>query len=137
LAGTLFGLDAVPSPDDPVACSLMNVYIVNITPAAGHTLASGNGNGMLTLGSTVVTQQFANATSMTIEINPALPGGFRDALWDNADNQSAREVITCGNVHRIPPADPLEPDPPIQLTFDTIPNMTLNRKISEITLGAD
>ena len=137
MAGTLFDLDAVPSPDDPATCSRMNVYIVNITPSARHTLASGNGNGMLTLESTVVSQQFPNTTSMTVSINPALPGGFRDALWDDADNQSASEVLNCGNVHRIPPTDPLEPDPPIQLTFDTIPNMTLNRKIAEITLGAD
>ncbi|MDD5025537.1 MAG: hypothetical protein PHN79_10600, partial [Methanoregula sp.] len=78
---SLFDLDMVPSRDDPAVCSLMNVYIVNMTPAAGHTTSSGNGNGMLVLESTVTNQQFTNATSMTLRINPGIPEGFRSALW--------------------------------------------------------
>jgi hypothetical protein len=132
MTGGLFGLEAVPSPEDPSICSRMDIALVNITPDAGHALASGNGNGILSLGSTVVSQQFPNATGMTIRINPDLPEGFRDTLWDRVSQQSG-ESSACGNVHVIP--DPSSQA--VQISFDTIPNMTLNRKITEISVGAD
>ena len=131
MTGALFDLDFVPASGDPATCSRINVYVVNITPAAGQTLASGNGNGMLGLESTVMSQQFANATSMTVRLNPDIPEGFRDALWDSV-NLRVNESTACGNVHAFP--DPLNLE--IRLEFDTIPNMTLNRKITEISLGA-
>ncbi|MFA7303577.1 MAG: hypothetical protein WC015_03635 [Methanoregula sp.] len=129
---SLFDLDMVPSRDDPAVCSLMNVYIVNMTPAAGHTTSSGNGNGMLVLESTVTNQQFTNATSMTLRINPGIPEGFRSALWNSA-NRRVNESLSCRNVHAVSNSSNLE----IQMMFDTIPNMTLNRKIIEIVLGTD
>ncbi|MDO9033877.1 MAG: hypothetical protein Q7U51_01560 [Methanoregula sp.] len=131
VTGALFDLDYVPSLGDPAKCSRMNVYAVNITPAVGHTLASGNGNGMLGLDSTVMSQQFANATSMTVRINPDMPTGFRNALW-NSVNLRVNESLTCGNVHAFSDAPNLE----VRVVFDTIPNMTLNRKTTEISLGA-
>lgn len=129
---SLFDLDMVPSRDDPAVCSLMNVYIVNMTPAAGHTTSSGNGNGMLVLESTVTNQQFTNATSMTLRINPGIPEGFRSALW-NSVNLRVNESLSCRNVHAVSNSSNLE----IQMMFDTIPNMTLNRKTIEIVLGTD
>jgi hypothetical protein len=129
---SLFDLDMVPSRDDPAVCSLMNVYIVNMTPAAGHTTSSGNGNGMLVLESTVTNQQFTNATSMTLRINPGIPEGFRSALWNSA-NRRVNESLSCRNVHAVSNSSNLE----IQMMFDTIPNMTLNRKTIEIVLGTD
>ncbi|MGB7787906.1 hypothetical protein [Methanoregula sp.] len=137
LTGALFGLEMVPWPEDPAQCSQINVYSVNITPAAGHTVASGNGNGLLALNSTVVSQQFTNVTNLNISINRNLPDGFQSALWD-AVNQSANEALICGNVQVIPP-DPTNPSSnlTIQMVFAPIPNMTLNRKITEISLGAE
>jgi len=132
MAGTLFELDAAPSPDDPSMCNLVNIYTVNITPFAGHTFASGNGNGMLELGSTISNQQFSNASGITIEINPDLPDGFRNALL-NAVNRSFDGIADCKNVNQPVYLSKTE----IQLSFDTIPNMTLNRKITEIALGAE
>ncbi len=132
VTGALFDLDALPSPEDPARCSLMNVYTVTITPSAGQTSESGNGNGMLVLESTVVNQQFANATGMKVGLNPDLPKGFRDALWETI-SQRANNVLTCGNVHTS--LDPSNQE--IRMVFDTIPNMTLNRKTTEITLGTN
>ena len=77
LTGTLFDLDTIPASDGSPACSLMDVYTVNITPDTGNLFASGNGNGMLELESTVTSQQFANATNMTVSVNPDLPEGFQ------------------------------------------------------------
>jgi hypothetical protein len=131
LTGSLFDLDFAPSPANPAICTVMNVYTVNITPAAGHTLASGNGNGMLMLESSVMSQQFANATSMTIRINPDTPEGFRNALWKSV-NERIDESLTCANVHAYPDPSNLE----VIVEFDAIPNMTLNRKTTEISLGA-
>ena len=102
LTGALFGLETVPWPEDPIQCSQITVYSVNITPAAGHTLASGNGNGLLVLNSTVMSLQFTNVTNLNISINRNLPGGFQSALW-NAVNQSANEARICGNVQILPP----------------------------------
>ena len=87
---------------------------------------------MLALESSVESQQFANATSMTVSINPGMPDGFRNALWDSV-NQRVNESLTCRNVRAFP--DPTDME--IQIVFDTIPNMTLNRKITELSLGAD
>jgi hypothetical protein len=136
MTGTLFALDPVPSPDDTSICSQINIYMVNITPDAGETFASGNGNGALKLESTVVSQQFANVTSLSISINPNLPEGFRNALW-NEVNQTANEATACGNVQVSP--DPTNPnsDLTIQMEFTPTPNMTLNREITEISLGAE
>ena len=131
LTGSLFDLDSAPSPANPAVCTVMDVYTVNITPAAGHTLASGNGNGMLMLESSVMSQQFANATSMTIRINPDTPKGFRNALWESV-NERIDESLTCTNVHAYPDPSNLE----VIVVYDTIPNMTLNRKTTEISLGA-
>jgi hypothetical protein len=130
-AGILFDLDTTPSLSDPAVCTRMNVYIVNITPIPGHALASGNGNGMLVLDSSVMSQQYANATGMTIQINPDLPEGFRHALWDSV-NDRIGQSLTCENVHAYPDPANLE----VLMAFDTIPNMTLNRKITELSLGA-
>jgi len=132
ITGTLFDLDSIPSPDGSGTCSLVDVYTVNITPDAGNILASGNGNGMLVLASTAMNQQFTNATGMTVSINPGMPEGFRDALWSSV-NQRVNESLACGNVHALPDPSNLT----IQIAFDQIPNMTLNRKITEISLGAD
>jgi hypothetical protein len=132
MTGELFGLEEVPSAEDPTLCSRMDLSMVNITPDAGHAMASGNGNGRLVLESTTVSQQFPNATGMTVRINPDLPEGFRDALWSSV-SQQAGEAAACGNVHVLP--DPSSQV--VQISFDTIPNMTLNRKITEISLGAD
>ncbi|GAB6286642.1 MAG: hypothetical protein STSR0009_28440 [Methanoregula sp.] len=132
MTGSLFDLDMVPSRDDPAVCSLMSVYTVNITPAAGHTTSSGNGNGMLVLESTVTNQQFTNATNMTLMINPGIPEGFRSTLWNSA-NRRVNESLSCRNVHAVSNSSNLE----IQMMFDTIPNMTLNRKTIEIVLGTD
>jgi hypothetical protein len=132
ITGALFDLETVPSPEDTTLCSRMNVYMVNITPEAGHALASGNGNGILTLESTAVSKQFPNATGMTVSINPDLPEGLRDTLWNTVSQQSG-ESSACGNIHVFP--DPSSQE--VRISFDTIPNMTLNRKITEISLGAD
>lgn len=132
ITGTLFDLDMVSSSGDPAKCSGMNVYAVNITPAYGHTIASGNGNGMLALESTVTGQQFQNSTSLTVSINPDLPEGFRNELWESI-NERVNESLACGNVHAFPDTPDLE----IQLVFDPIPNMTLNRRITEISIGAN
>jgi hypothetical protein len=136
LTGALFGLDTVPWPEDPSKCSQITVYSVNITPAAGDTVASGNGNAMLVLNSTVANQQFTNVTNLNISVNRYLPGGFQNALW-NTVNQSA-SGMTCGNVQVILP-NPSDPssNQTIQLVFAPIPNMTVNRKITEISLGAE
>jgi hypothetical protein len=131
VTGSLFDLDSNPSPSDPAVCTVMNVYIVNISPAAGHTLANGNGNGMLVLESTVMNQQFANTTSMTVQINPGTPEGFRNALWDSV-NQSIDKSRSCANVHTYPDPSNLK----VLVVFDSIPNMTLNRKTTEISLSA-
>lgn len=131
IAGALLDIEIVPAPEDPSTCSQMNVYIVNLTPAAGHTISSGNGNGMLVLESIMGNRQFANATGMTIAINPGLPKGFQNALWVSA-NERVNESLNCENIHAFPDPSTLE----IQMVFDTIPNMTLNRKTTEIILGA-
>jgi len=131
VTGSLFDLDAAPSPANPSVCTVMNIYTVNITPAAGHTLGSGNGNGMLALDSTVMNEQFANATSMTVRINPDAPVGFRNALWESV-NLRINESRICGNIHTYPDPSNLE----VLVMFDTIPNMTLNRKNTEISLAA-
>jgi hypothetical protein len=137
LTGSLVGLETVPWPEDPTQCSQVTVYSVNITPAAGRTLVNGNGNGMLVLESTVVSQQFTNVTNLNISINHNLPAGFQSALL-GAVNQSANEAGICANVQVIPP-DPAHPgsSQTIQMKFTPIPNMTLVRKITEISLGAD
>jgi hypothetical protein len=136
LTGALFGLDTGSWPEDPAQCSQITVYSVNITPAAGDTVASGNGNGLLVLESTIMSQQFTNVTNLNISVNRYLPGGFQNALW-NTVNQSANGM-TCGNVHVIFPSlsDPSS-NQTIQLVFAPIPNMTVNRKITEISLGAE
>ena len=92
---------------------------------------------MLVLETTVMSQQFTNVTNLNISINRNLPGGFQSALW-NAVNQSANEALVCGNVQVILP-DPTNPSSnrTVQMVFAPIPNMTLNRKITEISLGAD
>jgi hypothetical protein len=131
VTGSLFDLDSAQSLANPAACTVINVYTVNISPAAGHTLANGNGNGMLVLESTIMNQQFANATSMTVRINPDIPEGFRDAIWDSV-NQSIDKSRSCANVHTYPDPSNLE----VLVVFDSIPNMTLNRKTTEISLGA-
>jgi hypothetical protein len=128
---SLFDLDSAPSPANPAVCTVMNVHTVNITPASGHTFASGNGNGLLVLESTVMSQQFTNATSMTVRINPDTPAGFRNALWESV-NLRVSESRNCVNVHTVSDPSNLE----VILVFDTIPNMTLNRKTTEISLGA-
>lgn len=133
MTGSLFDLDSAPTPENPATCSVMNVYLVTITPAAGHTLASGNGNGMLTLESTVMNQQFSNATRMSVRINPDIPDRFRYAFWESV-NQRINESLACANVHVFPNPDPSNPE--VFFVFDTIPNMTLNRKTTEISLGA-
>jgi hypothetical protein len=136
LTGALFDLETVPWPEDPTQCSQITVYSVNITPA-GDTVASGNGNGLLVLNSTAMSQQFTNVTNLNISVNRNLPEGFQNALRD-AVNQSAHEALTCGNIQVIPP-DPTVPGSnlTIQMVFAPIPNMTLNRKITEISLGAE
>lgn len=129
--GTLFDMDPVSSPVNSSTCSFMDVYLVNITPDAGHTFASGNGNGMLRLESTTITRQFTNATSLTVSINPRMPEGFRNALNDSV-NMRTDESRSCANIHISNPSDFV-----IRMDFDPIPNMTLNRKITDISLGAD
>jgi hypothetical protein len=132
LAGSLFDLGIVPSPGDPAACSVMNVYLVNISPSHGRTFVSGNGNGMLALESTVTGRQFANTTGMTVAINPHAPAGFRDALWRSVNRSISEASSDCTNVHAsLDPAD-FQAD----VVFDAIPNMTLNRKTIEISLAA-
>ena len=125
----LFDLDFVSSPEDPAACSLMNVYVVNLTPAFAQTFASGNGNGIFVLESSVTSQQFTNATNMTVRINPDIPIGFRESL-NNSVNLRIDESRICKNIHAN------VSDLTIYLKFDPIPNMTLNRRITEISLGA-
>jgi len=133
MTGSLFDLDSAPTPENPATCSVMNVYLVTITPAARHTLASGNGNGMLTLESMVTNQQFSNTTSMSVRINPEIPDRFRDTFWESV-NQRINESLSCTNVHVFPNPDPSNPE--VFFAFDTIPNMTVNRKTTEISLGA-
>jgi hypothetical protein len=133
LTGALFSMETVPWPEYPTQCSQINVYSVNITPAAGRTVASGNGNGLLVLNSTAMSQQFTNVTSLTISINPYLPEGFQSALM-NEVNQSANDVSACGNVLG---GVTYISNTEVQLEFNTIPNMTLNRQITDISLGAE
>jgi hypothetical protein len=131
LAGSLFGVDPIVSPDNPAACSAMNVYLVNISPAAGRTLASGNGNGMLVLESTVNERQFTNTTAMTVEINPDVPDGFRNALWESVNRNILAASSGCTNIHAT-----IEPTEfRAVVIFDFIPNMTLRRKTTEISLA--
>jgi len=129
VTGTLFDLDI------DTTCSRMNVYTVNITPVAGHTLASGNGNGLFVLNSSVVSQSFPNATSMNVRLNRHMPRGFQSALLDSV-NRHINE-LSCGNVHVAYRTDPTaDVDQEVDMVFDPIPNMTLSRKITEISLGA-
>lgn len=139
LTGALFSLETVPWPDDPTQCSQINVYSVNITPEAGYTFESGNGNGLLVLNSSIMTQQFTNVTNLTISVNHNLPDGFQSAIWNNVNesanalNESANGGIPiCRNIVVYQSSSRT-----IQLLFDPIPNMTLNRKITEISLGAN
>jgi len=130
LTKTLFDLDALPAPGDPANCSVMNLNAVNIMPAAGYTLASGNGNGMLVLESSVTSQQFPGITAVTVIINPDMPDGFRDTLW-NVVYQRVSEFPACGNV-----PVPLFNNDTRTIVFSPITNMTLNLRTTEITLGA-
>lgn len=135
VTGSLFDLDTVPSPADPAMCTVMNVYTVNITPAAGRAGTSGNGNGMLALESSVTNRQFTNATDMMIRINPNVPEGFRAALWKSV-NDRIRASGSCSNIHVAYPDPSPSVNLSVQVLFDAIPNMTLNRKITEISLAA-
>jgi hypothetical protein len=130
VTGTVFDLDI------DATCSRMNVYTVNITPVAGHTLASGNGNGMLMLNSLIVPGgNFPNATIMNISINRHMPEGFQRALLDSV-NRRINE-LSCNNVRVTYHSDlTADVNPEVGLEFDPIPNMTLNRRITEISLGA-
>lgn len=129
VTGPLFDIDI------DATCSRMNVYVVNITPVAGHTLASGNGNGMLMLNSSVLSRNIACADFINVSINRHLPRGFRSALLGSV-NQSVHE-LSCGNVRVTYHSDPsADVDQEIGMQFDSIPNMTLNRKMTEISLGA-
>jgi hypothetical protein len=130
VTGALFDLDSVPAQENPARCSLMTLYAVNILPAAGHTFASGNGNGMLILESRGMNQQFTNITSLTVHINPDMSKGFRDSLWASV-TQRTTESLSCENVHISYPSDK-----EVRMEFDAIPNMTMTQKITEISLGA-
>lgn len=131
MTGSLFDLDVTPSPATPSACTVMNVYPVNLSPADGHLVSSGSGNGMLGMESTVTNRQFSNATTMTVDINPGMPEGFQDALWESV-NRSIAASESCSNIHVYRDY----PDREIVVTFESIPNMTLNRKTTEISIGA-
>ena len=130
LTDTLFNLDAVPSSSDPSNCSVMEISVVNILPASGHTFTSGNGNGMLVLESAATSQQFPDISSVSVSINPEMPNGFRDALW-NVVYGHANAFSGCGNV---PPA--FFDNGTRTVLFSPTANMTLKLKTTEITLGA-
>jgi hypothetical protein len=139
LAGTLIGLD--PEPGTDYNCTSITVHMVNITPDRRHLRESGNGNGMLVLVSNVSTAYQFNATSLNISMNTGRDS-FSRSLWNstawnatlwNSVNSSVDTVITrCrGNVVR---SDPVEHE--IRLTFNTVPNMTIIRETTEISVGA-
>jgi hypothetical protein len=66
---------------------------------------------------------------MSVRINPDIPGRFRDAFWESV-NQRINESLPCTNVHVS------ASNPEVFFVFDAIPNMTVNRKTTEISLGA-
>jgi hypothetical protein len=133
LTGVLFDLESQPFPADPARCSMVTVYTVNVTPDAGHTLASGNGNGRLVLNSTVTSQQLSNVTRLNISVgSQETPVGFRDALWESV-NRQVNESLSCSNVH-VTYRDPGVARE-VGIEFEAIPNMTLIRRTTEITLG--
>ncbi|MDD1694207.1 MAG: hypothetical protein LUQ71_05735 [Methanoregula sp.] len=131
IAGTVFDI-GWPSPDSSGQCSRIDVFLVNISPRNGYTAANGNGNGLLMLNSTVATRQFANASMLTVRINPNIPEGFKAALWSAVNQRASEYTANCNNVQYSADAANLE----VQMTFTAIPNMTLNRRLTEISLGA-
>lgn len=135
LTGSLFDLDTAPSPVDPASCTVMTVYTVNMSPMPGSASASGNGNGILALESTVMNQQYANATDMMIRVNPNAPEGFRNALWKSV-NDRIRASGSCGNIHVAYPDPSPSVNLSVQVFFDAIPNMTVVQKTVEISVAA-
>lgn len=139
LAGILF--DLYPEPGADYNCTSITVHMVNISPDNRHFRQNGNGNGRLVLESNVSTAYQLNATSLNISINTERDS-FSRSLWNstawnatlwNSVNSSVNNVITrCrGNVVRSDPADHQ-----VRLTFNSIPNMTIIRETTELTVGA-
>lgn len=129
LAGALFAIDT------DATCSRVNVYVVNITPSPGHTVASGNGNAVLALNSTVITLPFPNARVLNVTLNQRLPDGFRNTLLNTAERRLGD--LSCPNMHVTFHAEGgAGINPEIGVEFDAIPNVTLYRKVTEIAVGA-
>jgi hypothetical protein len=123
MTGSLFDLDA--------NCSSMTVDTVSIIPAAGHTRTNGNGNGMLVLKSTVTPpRQFVNITDLTVGIDPVMPDGFRDALW-NVVYRRVGDLPSCANV-----PVPIRDNDTHTIVFSQITTMNLTLQTTEISVGA-
>ncbi len=136
ITGTLFDIGTASWANDSAACSLVEIQVVNITPDSHHAMASGNGNAQLALESSVVSQGYPNTTQMNVTLYRNLPRGFRDALFESV-NRSLNEV-SCSNMHvtfRSALTDAIDPE--IGIQFDAIPNLTLNRKVTVISIGAN
>jgi len=134
ITGTLFDIETTPWVNDSAACSLVEIQVVNITIDSLHTTTNGNGNAMLTLNSSVISMTYSNTTQMNVTLYRHLPRGFKTALYESV-NHSLNE-ISCSNVHvtyRSEITDDIWPE--IGVRFDPIPNMTLNRKITGISIG--
>ncbi|NMB78072.1 MAG: hypothetical protein GYA23_03130 [Methanomicrobiales archaeon] len=129
LAGVLTGMTIDST------CSRMDLYLVNITPDPGHTRATGSGNGMLVLESRETNLQVPNVTKVNFSINHNMPPGFQQTLFTAMSRET--DTLACSNIrvtyHRDPGAG-LNGE--MGMEFDAIPNMTINRRINEITLGA-
>jgi hypothetical protein len=133
ITGALFDLTPAIAPSDPTACSAVTVHTVNMNSLAGHMMASGNGNTRLVMNNTIHRERIDNVTYLKVYVNPSLPMGFRNAMW-NTVTQRSTDLLICRNV-QLESRD----DTTLAITLKIsplIPNLTVIHETNEIQVGA-
>jgi hypothetical protein len=138
LTGALFGASGDPDPGDPARCSVLFLKGVNISAADAADSVSGNGVGTLSLVSSQESEIFLNVTRVNVTTNRSPAGpltGFPKSLHDSVNTSFNENVVTphCSNI-RFDPA--YSTNSTISLSIDPVPNVTVIRQITDISLSA-
>jgi len=136
ISHALFSAGVVSYGTDPGTCSVIVIKCVNISPSQMQNSLSGNGLGTLSLSSTVLPpQRFQNVTRINVTVfSEADPlSGFSLAVHD-AVNTSLTNIQNpvCSNIRYDPTRSTSRT---IALLVDSVPNVTVIRQTTDITIG--
>jgi hypothetical protein len=136
LTGTLFSASSVANASNPAECLVLVLKGVNIQTAEARGAASGNGAGTLKLVSTPETDKFFNVTRVNVTIsNSEQLSAFQESMRKSVNSSFNKNVLnSCGNIQY---SDTYSTNSTVSLTIASIPNVTVIRQITDISLSAN